>query len=160
MKQKNNIIFLDIDGVLNYTKWYQGLIHYKYLDEEDIDPICIERVKIICEICNAKIVISSDWRLDWDITLKRLSKFGLNDNFIIDKTPFLNFLEVKNINRGKEIDEWLKNNKCDNYLILDDMRGVMQNFTEEQIKHLVWIDSFYGLTNKHVKQSLKIFNIL
>lgn len=152
MKQKkNNIIFLDIDGVLNYTKWYQGLIHYRLYNEEDLDPICIERVKIICDLCDAKIVISSDWRLDWKMTLKRLSRFELNNNYIIDKTPYV----LTDI-RGDEINEWLKNNQYNNYLILDDRK----DFTEEQLNHLVWINPMYGLTNNHIKQSLEIFNIL
>lgn len=55
----NNIVFLDIDGVLNYTEWY---ICPRNELKSDLDSFCIERIKVLCRITNSKIVISSDWR--------------------------------------------------------------------------------------------------
>lgn len=40
----NNIVFLDIDGVLNYTEWY---ICPRSELKSDLDPFCIERIKSI-----------------------------------------------------------------------------------------------------------------
>ena len=61
------VIFLDIDGVLNYTKWYTdernpGNLHGQ---EGDLDPLCVDRIIRICEETGAKVVISSDWRISW-----------------------------------------------------------------------------------------------
>ena len=58
-------VFLDIDGVLNYTQWYVSDRNPGNLDgkEGDIDPLCADRVNLICEKTGAKIVLSSDWRI-------------------------------------------------------------------------------------------------
>lgn len=66
------VIFLDIDGVLNYTKWYTnernpGNLHGQ---EGDLDPLCVDRIIRICEETGAKVVISSDWRISWYGTQK------------------------------------------------------------------------------------------
>ena len=59
-------IFLDIDGVLNYTNWYSNPRNFGNINgqEGDLDPFCIERVNILAKITNSYIVISSDWRYD------------------------------------------------------------------------------------------------
>lgn len=116
MKQKkNNIIFLDIDGVLNYTRWFQGLSPYHCENETELDPVCIERVKILCDLYDMKIVITSDWRLDMENTIKRLSRFGLGEKYIIGKTPDLLYRGQTDRTRGHEIKQWLFKHDCDNY---------------------------------------------
>lgn len=163
------VVFLDIDGVLNYTKWYiddrnPGNL---YGQEGDIDPLCIERVMKICNLTNAKVVVSSDWRIDWEGTKKRLSRMGLDENYVIDKTPeFIwnnmddpEYLEddydtVYEYTRGAEIDEWLKHNEVENYVILDDRT----DFTKEQYGHFIHIDPYEGLTDKDVERAIKILN--
>ena len=39
-------IFLDIDGVLNYTKWYTDERNPGNLNgqEGDLDPLCVDRI--------------------------------------------------------------------------------------------------------------------
>ena len=64
-KNKNlKIIFLDIDGCINHTRWYQNIDGRNpgnlYGQEGDLDPLCIDRVIKICNKTGAKIVISSD----------------------------------------------------------------------------------------------------
>ena len=85
------IIFLDIDGVCNYTRWYQNIDGRNpgnlYGQEGDLDPLCINRIIKICNETGAKVVISSDWRFDWFGTQIRLTKMGLDSNYVIDKTP-------------------------------------------------------------------------
>ena len=72
------IIFLDIDGVLNHDQWYVSkeyqAIYQNEDNELDIDPKCAERINKICEQTDAKIVISSDWRISWYGTLMRLQR--------------------------------------------------------------------------------------
>ena len=155
------IIFLDIDGVLNYTKWYvddrnPGTING---NEGEIDPWCIDRVLKICNECDALVVISSDWRLSWYGTILRLSRMGLNESLILDKTPELIWL--KNINpkidcsRGAEIQEWLdKHPECENYVILDDRTDML----DSQLNNFVYINPMYGLTDDDVEKAIKILN--
>ena len=143
---KKNIVFLDVDGVLNYTKWYisdrnPGNLYGK---EGDLDPLCIKRINKICEECNAEIVLSSDWRVN-SYSFTRLEKAGLIN--IIDKTPIpnINILGGKfHITRGEEIQMWLENHKdVDNYVIIDDR----SDFLEEQLSHFVHIDPYIGITD-------------
>lgn len=155
------VIFLDIDGVLNYTKWYvdernPGNING---EEGEIDPLCIERVVRICNETNAKVVISSDWRLSWCGTIFRLSRMGLPEDLILDKTP--EFIWLKSINpnidcsRGSEIQAWLDEHKeCTNYVILDDRT----DFSDKQNPHFVHINSYIGLTDKDTDLAINILN--
>lgn len=78
----NNIVFLDIDVVLNYTEWY---ICPRNELKSDLDPFCIERIKVLCRITNSKIVISSDWR--YSTGYKKLLKDNDFIELIIDETP-------------------------------------------------------------------------
>ena len=56
----NKLIFLDIDGVLNYNSWYYNSRNIE--KEKDLDLFCIERINILTKLTKAYIVISSDWR--------------------------------------------------------------------------------------------------
>ena len=61
-----NLIFLDIDGVLNSvdSAVAHHALHPKHHREEfRLDPISVGLLKLLCEITDAKIVISSMWRL-------------------------------------------------------------------------------------------------
>ena len=165
------VIFLDIDGVLNYTDWYvsdrnPGNINGQ---EGEIDPMCVERVVRICQETGAKIVISSDWRVSWPGAKIRLENAGFPRGLIIDKTPdcitrMLSFRDymldddddtVYNNSRGYEVDLWLKEHpECTNYTIIDDRR----DFTDEQEPHQVKVDSKVGLTDDDVDIAIMILN--
>lgn len=92
---------------------------------------------------------------------------GLDENYVIDKTPEYiwknvgkedyfndNYEETYEYSRGAEIDGWLKEHpEVVNYVIIDDRT----DFTDEQKKYFVHVDSMYGLTDEHV---IKAINIL
>lgn len=157
------VIFLDIDGVLNYTQWYVSDRNPGNLngEEGDIDPLCAERVNRICEETGAKIVLSSDWRISWPCCIDRIEKGGIKHGLIIDKTPehmwvehvtqdFLDFTS-----RGSEIDDWLSQHpECDRYVILDDRK----DFTEEQQPNYIHVNSMRGLDDDDVKFAIQILN--
>ena len=146
------VIFLDIDGVLNYTEWYTDERNPGNLNgqEGDLDPLCVDRIIRICEETGAKVVISSDWRISWYGTQMRLGRMGLDDNFVIDKTPELiwrkvskhnylneNYEKTYEYSRGAEVDAWLAAHpECTNFVIIDDRT----DFTDEQSPHFVHID--------------------
>lgn len=57
-KNKINIIFIDVDGVLNSRAYLNN-----HKDPEDeIDMRAVERLAKIYRQCNCKIVLSSSWR--------------------------------------------------------------------------------------------------
>lgn len=166
-------IFLDIDGVLNYTQWYisdrnPGNL---YGQEGDIDPMCVERILRIVKETGAKVVISSDWRIAWEGTLVRLERMGLTRDIVIDKTPELiwrmisrddymrdeDFYNERNYeySRGHEIDIWLAEHpECTNYCIIDDRT----DFTEDQQPHFIHVDSNIGLTDDNTDIAIMTLN--
>ena len=106
----NKLIFLDIDGVLNChtTKERYGCFL-------GIDQKLIKIFNEIIKKTQAKVVLSSTWRLDnnWREVMK---KNGLQCEFI-DRTPHLSDGLYC---RGFEINKWLSENKVDKYCIIDD----------------------------------------
>jgi len=160
-------VFLDIDGVLNYTDWYVSERNPGNLDgqEGEIDPMCVERVVRICQETGAKIVISSDWRVSsWGGTITRLERVGMPSELIIDKTPYpwgVSFrkymLDNENeyCTRGAEINMWLREHpECTNFVILDDRR----DFTDDQQPHFVHINPKVGITDDNVDIAIMILN--
>lgn len=153
------IIFLDIDGVLNYDLWYQSE-RYKEIfqngTELDIDPLCAERINKICKETNAKIVVSSDWRYNWKECLNRLKNSGLDITNIIGKTSEFDKLDFNYPSlRSKEIDEWLKNaDNIEHYMIIDDI----DDFTDEQLLHASCTSSFEGLTENDTNEIINFLN--
>lgn len=75
----NKYAFLDLDGVLNHSNWYNNpeRIELKYTLgelESDYDPTCISHLNhIIDKVPDVKIVLTSTWRLS---TSKDLDKYG------------------------------------------------------------------------------------
>ncbi len=157
------VVFLDIDGVLNYTQWYVSDRNPGNLDgkEGDIDPLCADRVNLICEKTGAKIVLSSDWRISWPYCIDRLEKGGVKQGLVIDKTPEHMWVEhcgkdfLDYTSRGSEIDDWLSQHpECDRYVILDDRK----DFTEDQKINFVHINSMRGIDDTDVDFAIQILN--
>lgn len=126
-----NIIFLDIDGVLNCQLHYEKRKAEGKLNSDDypLSEICRERVSwlnSLCEDINAKVVISSTWRhsgLEYckDVLQRSGATFD-----IIDVTPSLRYPGAV---RGNEIKAWIENNyallgkhsyEYHSYAIIDD----------------------------------------
>lgn len=121
-----NIVFLDIDGVLNSQAYFNNLIHLGTVDDcfhDEIDESKLPLLKQIVNENNAKIVLSSTWReLDqpnddsvysmWLYLINTLAKVGLE---IYDKTPQIG------MKRTKEIKKWLeKHDDVKAWISLDD----------------------------------------
>ena len=149
------IIFLDIDGVLNYDLWYYDDRNPGNLNgqEGDIDPLCVDRINAICDKTNSKIVISSDWRISSGCQ-NRLEKAGLKN--IVDKTPvtiFGQYGHTYHFSRGEEIDMWLQwHPEVEKYVIIDD-REDMLNI---QLSHFVKVNPYCGFTDDDLEKALTI----
>ena len=151
------VIFLDIDGVLNHEQ------HYKWLMETD-EPTLMQRTYPYtefnpksCQLLNeiiketdAKIVVSSSWRLDGLAKLNKLFRFfGLPN--AIDVTPCLNTA------RGIEIGAWLAAHpEVTNYVILDDD----EDMNAEQMPFFIKTNPYEdGLNNKDKNKAIELLGI-
>lgn len=160
---RNKIIFMDVDGVLNYTKWYvddrnPGNL---YGQEGDIDPECVRRIVNICKRTGAKIVLSSDWRIDKN-SIGRLERAGFPEGLIFSQTPeliwtlFNSPTSTEDYSRGREINMWLTEHPDTyNYVIIDDR----EDFSDEQKRfHYICVDSDNGFTDKNMEDAIRILS--
>jgi hypothetical protein len=113
-----NVLFLDIDGVVNCattTQRHRGVI--------GIDPYMALIVGNIVDKTNVKVVLSSTWRL-WKHTKEEVEAQVVK---LYDVTPHLGGLD-----RGYEIKEWLDQHPdVERYAILDDNSDMLP----EQMDH-------------------------
>lgn len=127
-----NIIFLDIDGVLNM----QGSSSRTFMKPsgQHIEPHIVQRLNYICkEVSDLNIVISSSWRSDMNDLKLQLEEQGFKYwNLVIDKTcqpklissnqpPYNLETDYVCMHRGQQIAEWLHRNRFkDKFLVIDD----------------------------------------
>lgn len=108
-----NIVFLDIDGVLN-----------RYCDKS-YDDFYPELMALVNQLIHpeVKFVLSSNWRYAHSLEEMRegLAEYGFKGD-LIDMTPILDKGFRSQVSRGQEIEMWLNSHKgeYDKYVILDD----------------------------------------
>ena len=146
-----NIIFLDVDHVLNstrklievYKKTHKSHSGYSY----PFDEICMENLRILVLNTNSRLVITSVWRKEQEgktILLNELGKYDL-DKYVIGYTPILN-----GKSRGEEIASFLSKLQCEaNFVILDDDSDM-----GELLPFLIKTDGKVGLTYENVKEAI------
>lgn len=149
------IIFLDIDGVLNNDKCKVSAPSGCMFVEDNL----VKRLQRIVYATDAKIVLSSTWRLghylieygitgypdvyDYEELATKLLSFGIA---IHGYTPILS-----DGDRAKEIAQYLgKQRDVESYVILDDI--AVAGFEDHQVK----TDSKYGLTDENVQKAIRI----
>lgn len=108
-----NVLFLDIDGVLNSRPYYnkaQKVLGRKLKREEEINPECISILRDIVKELDLKIVIATSWG-----THELVGIFAKYDLTILDR------VKGNGGYRGAYIKEWLsEHDNVDNFVILDD----------------------------------------
>lgn len=161
------LLFLDMDGVLNSEQsahyfWWKKHDRQCYMQEwAELDPICCSNLnKLLEELPDCKVVISSTWRThfeleEWDKHADEY--FPALKGRIIGKTPVIRESFRGFTPRGVEITQWLKDNGHSDtpFVILDDnadMEGCMVN--------LVQTDPNVGLTWDDIKAVLNLFAVL
>lgn len=146
-----NIIFLDVDGVLN------SLDYAKKLYETDkvarscydfpFDPRCLSNLKYLVDITNSYLVITSTWRMHEigkEILISELRKYNLDDRVI-------GYTSILHKERGEEVKDYLdKLGKEVNYIILDDD----SDFTGLE-EYLIKTNFHVGLTEENVTDAVK-----
>ena len=135
------VVFLDIDGVLNDAVTTAEL----WDDKPKKDHL--DCLKAIIDATNAKIVLSSTWRLfpsARNDVKNALRNVGLE---FIDKTKELR-------DRASEIQEWLNRHpEVEKFVILDD-EEISGKFPD----NLVQTTFYRGLLPEHVEKAIKILN--
>ncbi len=115
---KISLLFLDVDGVLN---GHYSQIVYKTLpfpdsgnsvdgyviDAHATDITAAKLINQVCEVTGALIVISSAWRVGFDMETLRtmMGTLGINKDLIIGKTDTMHTGDKA---RGEQIDRFLK----------------------------------------------------
>lgn len=159
------VIFLDIDGVLNSKEFFQNRQPTQELNE--IDEEKVKLLQQIVQATNAKIVLTSTWRI-YDKTDKvyqylvdTLAKYDLS---IFDCTPYING------NRPEEITTWLSmwNALRDVHEHIFGFVSLDDDFTAKQyarygMEHQMIKTTFYGehggLQPEHVQQAIDILKM-
>jgi hypothetical protein len=152
-----NIIFLDIDGVLNSLSWaivkdHKHKLGIEKFSNEELSFFNLEVLAVIVKKCNAHIVVSSSWRTTGAPVIKDcLEKHWGLGNRVIGVTP-----DVCPY-RGTEIYEYFVRNEynvdVESFLILDDEIDIDMN---PYMDRLLIIDQRYGLQGVHIEAAAKI----
>lgn len=145
------IVFLDVDGVINsinHTRYCKEVLGFKEISgiNYPFDDEALMNLKYLVDICDAKIIISSYWKL-FDISLnvlmEKLKEYELDDK-VIGITPNLDK------NKVEEIMNMISNNNYDNYIVLD-----AENL---DIPFLIKTNRYNGLSLNNVEQGIKILS--
>lgn len=160
-----NIIFLDIDGVLNsqnyiiktHPKVLELYSNNNYSNNDELKlkrlmlDIDIKKLDILKDICNntdSNVVIISAW--------KNLGVFPYVKNKLIEYgIPIIGITNDKNGNRGEGIKNYIIENNINNFIVLDD--EIFEDYDKEILNRLVKT-SFYknGLEEEHKVKAIKL----
>jgi hypothetical protein len=133
------VLYLDIDGVL----FIYGTYNFSKI-------ACNNLKKLLEEVPDLKIVISSSWRhLGMDTVKKTLDFHGIDKNRIIDCTG------SERGTRGGQVQAWMDRNPgVTNFVVIDDERDF-----PTMLDHLVRPNGYVGLTSADVKKCLDILKL-
>ena len=147
--ERIKVIFLDIDGVLNSDNTIRTT-------RDGCTFVSVRQIKNLRHIIKetgAKVVLSSNWRIDRNeeflnadfLELKHeLTKYGIR---FYDYTPVM-----PSGHRGAEINQWLKeHHEVENFVILDDRCDI-----EPNKDHWVQTVMSRGLGRKEMEAAIQI----
>ena len=153
------VVFLDVDGVLNYSGCTERICGMLGVVDE-----CVERLAKIVSSCSppASIVLTSSWKGLWDrhpINSKELDPMA---KYLVDKLKKHGLhltarTEEKNAaQRGMGIQGWMRKvGNIDGWVVLDD--EVFEDYEERGVMpHLVKTSFGIGLTDNGVEKAIKI----
>lgn len=149
-----NLIFLDVDGVLNPVDGSH---------EHVFDSRCVQNLKLIlAAVPSARVVFSTSWRSGF--TLFRLGWYwkhhGLDQELVLGGTPELQ-AEVGHEVRGREITQWLAGRslhlaglELTRYAVIDDETELLRS--DIPAENLFQCEPQAGLT-EGIAESVKQF---
>lgn len=143
------IIFLDFDGVIcvDWNEWVDEFGHGFHKDY-------VKNLGEIIEKTGAKIVVSSTWRVSGLSEMQKMWEMRDLPGQVIDITPSLYTA------RGEEIAEYLRENPCDSYVIIDDSTDFLDEqkpfFVRTSVNQHVGAFNGLGLTKECAQMAIKI----
>lgn len=143
--EPRNVIFLDMDGVMNSLR---SLSFGELVDME-----CARHVRRIPNHADADIVLSSAWRIGNNTHTIREMLYPMGLYRVIGRTCD----NIGKYNRGEEIQAWIDEFGCPNYVILDDS----EDMTPYQVEHhFINTDGLVGMTEQDSTRAIReIFKI-
>jgi hypothetical protein len=160
-----NIIFLDIDGVLNSYFWEKE--HQEEISDGTL--IDLKKIELLSRLINefsAKIVLHSGWKYWFDENLnplrveaerlqEMLKKYGLSIEAV---TPDFADEEIKrtkkfSLIKAKEILSWVESHPNSNWVVIDDL----DLHNEIVLEHQVMTNSNVGLLQTDIEKARLIF---
>lgn len=161
----DNVIFLDIDGVLNSNFWNDS--HQKEISDGTL--IDTENIQLLAKLVrktNSKIILHSGWKFWFDSNLQPTRKESENlvmllqqEGLVIDGiTPDFSTEEIRknrkfSLIKASEILAWLTDHKeVDKWIVIDDLDLHNPEIEAHQIK----ADSSIGLTIENVQKAEKL----
>ena len=157
------IIFLDIDGVLATNKQYNlNAVNFMHKNEwanklkvkYPFDKGCVDIFNEILTETGAEIVLSSDWKYYYtldqlDIIFKENSVIKSPIDVTTDDMVSMSYLEK---NRAYQIKTYIKTNKNEKYVIIDDLN--LYNFYESLENNFVRTYNSEGLKQLGVNDKI------
>lgn len=169
----SNLIFLDMDGVVNsesfYDEWTEAHPGASFFNEiclkggieGFVSPDLAERFSRLCEATHSIVVWSSSWRMDFEMAggefdmdgIRRLWKAkGLPDKRLVGCTPVISGHRMSYVPRFLEIRKWIDVNArafdINRMAVLDDDYDAWRN--DERYDNVVQFQTIweYGLTEE------------
>lgn len=154
-------VYLDIDGVLNSVASTVAFHHLRgpsrtiYSEADRLDPVAVGLLKFLIDATDAKIVVSSTWRLNYSLQelIDIFATYGWENAPLIAKTGRGGINTV----RGDEIEAHLDTvrDTLDEYVIIDDDSDMLPH----QLSHFVNTSGAVGFTLVNLCEALKIFGV-
>lgn len=168
-----NILFLDFDGVINTPVGIDekgNLIdrYYGTFDKKVNNFVAVKLIERLCRECDLRIVVQSrGWRnyieRNPDGTVRYrpyreyLENSGMDSSLVEGHVPY-----ISNKGKGDEIDEYLRENQVDKFIVIDDNdngNGRVGDLTLLRFKDaLIVCDGDRGFTEKEYKKALEILS--
>lgn len=146
-----NVLFLDVDGVLNSLEFYERLrAKYNYdgaWQNGLLDQECVMRLYKIVKSTQACIVMTSSWRTNPAQMTKIVNQLRAYNLEIYGIT------EINGLSRGQQILNWVRAMKANNYVVLDDDDDVVDM---DMFRHWVQTDYTCGLSDSDVCMAIHI----
>lgn len=153
------VLFLDLDGVLNSTRWagsrpVRGFIPpstaREAIEEDRLDPACVARLQRIVVMSGASIVLSSSWRHRMPVgeLVELFRRLGFPAAPVVGLTPSLPGP------RGREVRAWMQGcaEPVTSYVCLDD------DADYEPGQCLIQVDAEVGLQDEDVRLCVEAFS--
>lgn len=162
------IIFLDIDGVCNSSKYFDSELSLQQaagksdaqimLVSHDLhlDPAALQLINELVDQTGAEVVVSSTWKSTYTIDAFNKLFTARGATFkVVGRTPTIHGSFQKHVPRGREIKAYLDDLEVqpDAFVILDDRDDMNQLF-----KYLVKTNVIDGFTRIHLARAIQILN--